>query len=123
MRTALSVGIPELARRLISGVEPLTPYHEHALAAANAALAEAQGHLAAAAEGYADAAQRWQTFGVVPEHTFTLLGHGRCLVALGRTSEATAVLQQAREIFHTFQAAPALAETDQLIGQATAFSS
>ena len=89
----------------------------------NAALAEARGDLQAAADGYADAAKRWQAFGVVPEQAFALLGQGRSLTALGRTAEARPVLQQAREIFQTLQAAPALAETDALLQQATALSS
>ena len=42
---------------------------------------------------------------------------------LGRTAEASPVLQQAREIFQALQAAPALAETDLLLQQATALSS
>ena len=123
VRTALSVGNPQLARRLVDGVEPLTPSHEHAVAAANAVLAENQGDLEAAAVGYADAAARWQTFGVVPEQAFALLGQGRTLTHLGRTNEATPVLQQARDIFTRLQAAPALAEVDQLLQQATALSS
>jgi tetratricopeptide (TPR) repeat protein len=94
-----------------------------ALVAVNAVLSENQGDLEAAAAGYADAAQRWQAFGAVPEQAFALLGQGRCLTRLGRTSEATPVLQQAREIFTRLQAAPALAETDQLLRQATALSS
>jgi hypothetical protein len=66
---------------------------------------------------------RWQAFGVVPEQAFALLGQGRTLTQLDRTNEATAVLQQAREIFTQLKAAPALAEVDQLLGQATALSS
>ena len=123
VRTALALGNLELAERLIIGVEPRTPYEEHALATASAALAEAHGDLEAAAAGYADAAQRWQAFGVVPEQAFALLGQGRCLTRLGRTSEASPVLVQAREIFLALQAAPALAETDELLQQATALSS
>ena len=123
VRTALATGHPDLAERLVAGVERHTPYHQHALAAANAALAESRGGLQAAAEGYADAAQRWQSFGVVPEQALALLGQGRCLLAQGRTTEATQPLQQAREIFQTLQAAPALAETDQLLQRATALSS
>jgi tetratricopeptide (TPR) repeat protein len=123
VRTALALDQPELAERLVAGVEPRWPYSEHALVSANAALAEAQGDLAGAVEGYADAARRWQSFGVVPEHAFALLGQGRCLTALGRTSEATPVLHQARDIFTRLQAAPALGEVDQLLGQATALSS
>ena len=123
VRTALAVGNLELAQRLVAGVEPRTPYHEQALTTVNAALAENQGDLDAAAVGYADAAKRWQAFGVVPEQAFALLGQGRALTHLGRTSEATPVLQQAREIFQNLQAAPALAEVDQLLQQATALSS
>ncbi|MET0937960.1 MAG: AAA family ATPase [Gaiellaceae bacterium] len=122
VRTALAIGHPEIAQRLVAGAKPRSTYHEHALAAANAALAEAQGELASAAEGYADAATRWQAFSVVPEQAFALLGQGRSLTALGRTAEASPVLQQAREIFQNLQAAPAIAETDELLQQASARS-
>ena len=54
---------------------------------ARAALSEAHGDLEAAAAGYADAAERWQAFGVVAEQAFGLLGQGRCLIGPGRTSE------------------------------------
>ena len=123
MRTALTLGNPELAHQLTDGVEPRTPYHEHALTAANAALDEAHGNLQAAADGYADAAKRWEAFGVLTEQAYALLGHGRCLLALGRTSDATPALLKARDIFARLQAAPALAETDLLLQQATALSS
>ena len=123
VRTALAIGDPELAERLVSGLEPRYPYAEHALVAANAALAEARGDLQAAADAYADAADRWERFGVVPEQAFALLGQGRCLLGLARPTEAAPVLQHAREIFERLQAAPALAETDALLQQATALSS
>ena len=122
VRTALSLGNPELAERLVAGVKPQTPAAEHALATVNAALAEARGELGAAAQGYADAADRWRSFGVVPEQAFALLGQGRCLTLLARDAEATEVLQQAHVIFQTLQAAPALAETDLLLQQADALS-
>ena len=123
VRVALTLRRPELAERLASDVEPRTPYHEHAMAAVNAALAEADGDLETAAVGYADAATRWEAFGVVPEHAHALLGRGRCLLALGRTSEATTALTQARQIFQSLKAAPALEEIDALLQQATALSS
>jgi tetratricopeptide (TPR) repeat protein len=123
IRSALRVGEPELAMRLASGVEPRFPYAEHALVAGNAALVEARGDLHAAADAYADAADRWERFGVVPEQAFALLGRGRCLVGLFGPTEAAAVLQRAREIFERLGAAPALAETDALLQQATALSS
>ena len=123
VRTALAIDNPDLAKRLVAGVEPRHPYGQHALITANAAVAEAVGDLDAAANGYADAAERWQSFGVVPEQAFALLGQGRCLVAIGRTAEASPVLNQAREIFQALQAAPALAETDLLRQHTTALSS
>jgi tetratricopeptide (TPR) repeat protein len=123
VRTALRIGHPELAERLVSGLEPRTPYAEHALVAAEAALAEARGDLRIAVDAYADAADRWERFGVVPEQAFALLGQGRCLLGLSRSSEASSALQHAREIFERLQAAPALAETDALLMQATPLSS
>ena len=123
MRVALAIGDRHLFERVSEHSEPRIPGDEHAVVAVNAALAEANVDLAGAAEGYADAAQRWQAFGVVPEQAFALLGQGRCLTHLGRTSEAAPVLHRAREIFTRLQAAPALAETDQLLQQATALSS
>jgi tetratricopeptide (TPR) repeat protein len=122
VRTALATGHPELAERLIGGVEPTTPYHDHALVTAKAALAEGHGDHEFAVHGYADAAERWQTFGVVPEQAFALLGQGRCLIALGYHNQAAQPLQQARAILATLQAAPALAETDNLLQQTGALS-
>jgi tetratricopeptide (TPR) repeat protein len=115
VRTALSIGDRALAERLTAGLEPRYPYAEHALVATNAALVEARGELLAATDAYADAADRWERFGVVPEQGFALLGQGRSLLALGRPAEALPVLHQAREIFERLGAAPALAETDALL--------
>jgi class 3 adenylate cyclase/tetratricopeptide (TPR) repeat protein len=115
VRTALRIGNRELAVRLASGYEPRYPYAEHALVAANAALAEARGDLEDAAQAYAEAANRWERFGVVPEQAYALLGQGRCLLGLAGPSEAAHVLNRAHAIFHALGAAPALAETDALL--------
>ena len=123
VRTALAIGASGLAERLVAGFEPRNPYAEHALVAANAVLAEAGSDLGVALDRYADAADRWQRFGVVPEQAFALLGQGRCLLGLVRPTDAVQVLQHAREIFGRLQAVPALAETDALLQQATARSS
>ena len=106
-----------------AGLEPRSPYAQHALVTANAALAEARGDRQVAADAYAEAADRWGRFGVVPEQAFALLGQGRCLVGLARPTEPAPVLQHAREIFDGLGAAPALAETDALLQEATALSS
>ena len=94
VRTALGIGELALAERLVGGYKPRYPYAEHALVAANAALTEARGDLQTAADAYADAADRWERFGVVPEQAFALLGQGRCLARAvptdrGRTRPAT----------------------------------
>ena len=123
VRSAVALGDNALAQRLITGVESRTRYAEHALIATAAAIAEARGDNQAAADGYADATGRWEQFGVVPEHAFALLGRGRCLVSLGRPSEAAPILQQARGLFHALGATPGIAETDALLETATALSS
>jgi len=123
VRTALAIGEPSVAQALVGDLEPNAPYIEQALVTANAALTEARGDLQAAADAYADAAGRWERFGVVPEEAFALLGQGRCLIGLSRGPGASRALQRAREIFERLQAIPAVAETDALLMQATALSS
>jgi len=123
IRTALTLGNPELAHQLTDGIQTSSPYAEHALTAATAALDEAHGNHQAAADGYADAAKRWQTFGVLTEQAYARLGHGRTLLTLGCTGDAAPALHQARDIFTRLQAAPALTETDLLLQQAIALSS
>jgi class 3 adenylate cyclase/tetratricopeptide (TPR) repeat protein len=123
VRTAITIGQPSIAEQLTTDCQPHTPYAHHALVTVAAALAEARGDHQTAADGYADAAERWEQFGVVPEHAHALQGHGRCLINLSRPVEATSILQRARELFLALGAAPTLAETDTLLQQATALSS
>ncbi len=118
-RTAIEIGEPELAERLASHLTRRFPNAEHALAAVQAALAESCGETQAAADAYADAASRWESFGAVPEQGFALLGQGRCLLELSRPGESTEALQQAREIFMGCGMSPAIEETDALLAKAT----
>ncbi len=115
VRAAVRIEEHALAARLVTGLEPRYPLAEHALVSANASLTEARGDLQAAADAYADAADRWERFGVVTEQAFALLGQGRCLVGLSRPTEAAVALEHAREIFERLKAAPALADTDALL--------
>ncbi len=119
VRCALSSSGPELAARITDGFEPRTPLQEHALCVARAALAEAAGEQAEAVALYAEAAQRWQEFGSVPERAYALLGQGRCLLALGEP-EAEESLREARELFTALGYHPALEETEALLEQAEA---
>jgi tetratricopeptide (TPR) repeat protein len=83
---------------------------------ARAILAEARAEPEQAAERYARAAERWAEYGSVFERAHALFGHGRCLVALGRSGEAEEHLREAREIFLGLGAAPLVAELDALLG-------
>jgi tetratricopeptide (TPR) repeat protein len=123
VRTALAAGDPDLAARLAEGVEPIYPLYEHALATARALLLEHHGSHAEAAELFADAAERWEQFEMPWERAQAMLGQGRCLLALGRPTEASEPLRQTREIFAGLGAKPDLAEADRLLEQATALSS
>jgi hypothetical protein len=123
VRTALAIGNRVLAEGLVEGVEPRYPYTSHALVASNAELAEDSGNLRAATDMHAQAADRWERFGVVPERAFALLAHGRCLVKLRRPTDATRVLRRARRIFDSLGAEPARSKTNLLLQQATALTS
>ena len=119
VRTAINLGQLDVAQQFVNGLEARYPYTEHALAAADATLTEAKGDAAAALTSYTDAARRWDSFGVVPERGFALLGQGRCLVAEGEPQHAMAVLKSAREVFSSLGAAPAIASTDAILDALT----
>jgi tetratricopeptide (TPR) repeat protein len=123
VRTAVALGDLALAERLTSDFEAIYPYEEHAACAVRAIVAEAHGETVAAAGLFAESAARWQGMGVLPEHAFAQLGQGRCLLALGLAAQADGPLRQAREVFASLGAKPALAETDALLGRVTALSS
>ena len=123
VRTAAAIDEVDLADRLVSGFEARYPAAEHALVAARACIAEARGDLSSAAEGYADASQRWATFAEVIERAHVLLGLGRSLVGLGQLAEAVVPLGDARGLFEGMGAVPLLIEVDALLGKATALSS
>jgi tetratricopeptide (TPR) repeat protein len=123
VRTTLAAGDPDLAASLAEGLKPLSPLHEHALATARTLLAEHHGSHFQAAEAFADAAERWERFEMPWERAQALIGQGRCLLALGRAAEATEALRDAREIFISLAATPAIAETDRLLERVIALSS
>ena len=122
VRTALGLGDRQLAERVVDGYLSPHPFAALAAVTVSAALDEARGDQGAAVDGYAQAAERWQQFGAVPELAFALLGEGRCLAASGQPTEATQALKRARVIFDGLGAAPALAEIDTLLRHAGARS-
>jgi class 3 adenylate cyclase/tetratricopeptide (TPR) repeat protein len=119
VRTAYTLGQPQLAARLVDDVQPVAPLFEHALTACRAQLAEAAGEHPRAVALYAQTATRWHEFGNVPERAYALLGQGRCLAALGKP-EAEAPLREARVLFASMGYKPALAETDRLLTEGEA---
>jgi class 3 adenylate cyclase len=119
IRTALAAGDGLLAERLVDRLQLRYPLEHHALCAARAQLAEHAHDHGAAAELYAEAAGRWQSFGNVPEQAYARLGQGRSLVALGRP-EAEQPLGEARELFAAMGYQPAFAETEALLEQTAA---
>ena len=115
VRTALAGGDDDLAARLADGIESVLPIQRHVLATTQGLLAEGRGEHESAAAGFAAAAAGWRDFEAPYEEAQALLGHGRCLMALGRAPEAAPVLAAAREIFARLGARPALAKTDALL--------
>jgi tetratricopeptide (TPR) repeat protein len=113
VRTGLALDDVALAERLVDGVRLTTPLAEHALVACRAQLTEAAGNHAEAARLYAEAADRWQRFGDVPELAYALLGQGRCLAAVGR-ADAEEPLRRARERFVSLGYESALVENEAL---------
>ncbi len=88
---------------------------------AEAELAEARGELDRAVELYASAEESWRTFSV-PERAQSLLGWGRCLLAMD-DPKAEAVLREAHEVFASLQAELYIPEVNSLLEQAVARSS
>lgn len=119
VRTALTTGDRDAARALVQGVDPTTPWLEHALLTGAALLEEADGEHERAAGLFADAAHRWERFGSVYEQAHALTGYGRCLLAVG-APDAQTPLHEAREIFVRLKARPLIERTDQLLAKAMA---
>jgi class 3 adenylate cyclase/tetratricopeptide (TPR) repeat protein len=103
------------ARQFFDGLLVAMSRHRHALVTVEAIISEAEEQAERAAQLYAEAAERWSDYGFLLERALSLLGRGRCLVALGRTGDAAEALQQAREIFVDLGARPLVLETDALL--------
>ena len=121
-RVALrAVGI-DFAQQLATGIfESPWAFRQISLEMVEAQLAEARGELERAEELYASAEEGWRTFSV-PERAQSLLGRGRCLLAVGDPA-ATAVLREANEVFASLKAELYIPEVNSLFEQAVARSS
>jgi class 3 adenylate cyclase/tetratricopeptide (TPR) repeat protein len=123
VRAAVAIGEVDLARRLIGRLPSRAPYLEHAIVAARAAVAEAEGELEIARAAYEDAASRWERFGVPPEEAFALLGLGRCLLELARADEAAEALRRSLDLFRGCGMPPGIEATGAALARATRLSS
>jgi tetratricopeptide (TPR) repeat protein len=113
---SVEAGNLDSIRRLVDSIRVMAGRTGHALVGARAALAEADGDPEAALPLFEEAAKRWAEYGYVLGRGLALLGSARCLLALGRGTDAIPVLQQARDIFLGLEAAPLLADVDALLG-------
>jgi tetratricopeptide (TPR) repeat protein len=122
VRVAIAVGEADLGARLADGLEPVYQLDQHVIVTARALLAEQHGKHAEAASLFADAADRWKRFEVPWEQAQALLGQGRCLLGLARSTEAKEPLRAARDIFASLGANPVLTDANRLLAQATALT-
>jgi class 3 adenylate cyclase/tetratricopeptide (TPR) repeat protein len=119
----LGAGRADVLSELLVGYTPYLTRDRNSVHGARAVLAEAEGDHSAAARLYEEAADRWRSFPAVLEHARALTGVARCLLEIGRASEASDRLRGSREVFSRLGAAPLVAEVDELLGRATALSS
>jgi predicted ATPase/class 3 adenylate cyclase len=122
VRVAIAAGEADLGERLANGLKPVHQLDEHAAVTARALLAEQHDKHSEAAILFTDAAGRWERFEVPWEQAQALLGKGRCLLPLGRPTEAREPLLTARDIFASLGANPALGDANRLLAEATALA-
>jgi tetratricopeptide (TPR) repeat protein len=124
MRAATSIRDNEFAPQLLLQEDDVRyPRERHAVVTGQAIVAENGGRFEEALTLHTDAAQRWAGFGFMLEEGQALLGAGRCLMALGRNSDASPVLHEAAKIFVRLGAKPLINKTDEHLEEATALSS
>jgi tetratricopeptide (TPR) repeat protein len=119
---AVDVNAMDAAEALVTGTDYATGRPAHDWAAARAVFAEATGETEAALALHDEAAAGWAKQGSIPGRAKSLLGGGRCAIALGRPLEATGRLHEARELFLRLGARPAVTAVDGLLGRATSVS-
>src|SRR5207245_634216 len=121
LRICAAGGVTDLAELLLESAALDDPPARHrcALLSGRAVLAELRGELAEAADLYAAASDAWEEWGSALESSMALVGSGRCLLSLHRPVEAAVPLKEARDRLQRLGAAPALAEVDELLEQAT----
>lgn len=117
-REAIALGRIDLARRY-AAVHPISWAVQAPAegAALQAVIDEAEGRFDASLAAFRAAAQAWSGLQEPYETAMAELGAGRCLVQLGKGTEAEIPLRAARERFASLGAAPALEEVDSLLSR------
>jgi len=119
VRVCVALGERAAAEALAAQAHDGVARNRHGLLTARAVLADAEGALDQAAQGYDEAAARWADYGHRLERARALLGAGRCLLTLGRL-EGRLRLQDAHAALMALNAQPLLAEADAALGNTTA---
>lgn len=116
-RMAIQVGAPEIASAFLSRSTPHYPVERAATLAAQATLAEHNGDLDRACDGYGAAIETLRSLGMEPELAFALEGIGRCDLQLGERHDGTAHLHEARALWERMDALPRIAQIDQVLAR------
>jgi hypothetical protein len=95
----------------LEGAEAPAARYQHCLVTGQAVLAEARGDLQEAAELYADASDRWSSFGVVLEQGKPSWALGAARLGLA-ADHPYATGCSTRRVFVQLDARPLVAETD-----------
>jgi tetratricopeptide (TPR) repeat protein len=123
-RVLVAAGALADAEDLVRGAgEPTSKRQGLSLLTGWATVAEARGRFEEAASLYEECARVWDEYHFPLERGRSLLGAGRCRLALDAPDDALDALNQARDVLTALGARPFVEEIDDLLGRATALSS
>ena len=123
VRICAAGGATALAERLLADTTRPTLLDRLAAQSARGLLDELRGELEEAVGRFREAIGGWADHRILFEQGQALFGAGRCLLAMGRGSEAVEMLRGARAIFEQLSARPLMRQTDDWLGRATAQTS
>jgi class 3 adenylate cyclase/tetratricopeptide (TPR) repeat protein len=123
VRVLVEAGDADAVRGLLDDEEMPIPTFVTKRVVLAAMVAEVDGDLEAALDGYGEADRWFEENGYAYEHAQAALALGRCLVRLGRAGQASEVLVEARRGFGALAAEPLVRRADELLAEATALTS
>jgi tetratricopeptide (TPR) repeat protein len=119
VRASLASDALDLATRALASGAPLDEMNEAETLLAEGMVAEAEGDVSTARDGFERAELALGGIGWVPLRAYALSGLGRCLVALGQTGAGKARLQEARSLWQWVHVEPRIAELDESLALVT----